>query len=256
MQDYIDWSEAPDDATHAGRDWIGTRYFYKLDSKFGYDYFYYNPKDKDKRWHGNHGKPLAKTLIERPKIKATPEIDWSKAPERATHARKGVDKVVWYEWSGESDRSYWFSHGGAWYHGFGLPVDYHKLQERPQKEEKPMFKAMKFHVRNSKHSRQVQETLFSLGYRWKAHGQKPSLLKENFLFTDEKGYVYYGVMHMAAFDADPREENVMVARTTYSIEAAPKRKAKPETVELNGKTYLKADLEAALQKLTPVGGGK
>lgn len=132
----------------------------------------------------------------------------------------------------------------------------HEFELVEEEKEMHEFVNRKFRVKNAKHSRQIQEALFSLGYKWGAHGQKVMYTHANFLSTNESGYIFFGHSDsQQEFERDSRQEGILVARTSYSIEDVP-QKAKPETVELNGLVYLKTDLEAALKKLTPVGGGK
>lgn len=128
-----------------------------------------------------------------------------------------------------------------WPHEFELVKEGEEVQE---------FVNRKFRVKNAKHSRQIQETLFSLGYEWMLKGKDVCYTNEPCLFANEDGTITWG--DERCFEQSEFQEAVVVAHTSYSIEDVVKR----ETVELNGLTYLKTDLEAALKKLTPVGGGK
>ncbi len=91
----IDWSKSPKDATHARKTTVG-QYFYKLVN----DQWHY--------WGGQGWEVaiMAYDLVDRPK---TASVDWSKAPEGATHYCEGsVDNTHWRDLSGENAR-YWFN---------------------------------------------------------------------------------------------------------------------------------------------------
>lgn len=107
------------------------------------------------------------------------------------------------------------------------------------------FQAMKMRVESPEHSEQIQEKLFEMGYRW-ADGCKRVQHTHNVgLCTRSNGNIYRFVCE-SSFNIDGRPE------FTLETTAALVEKPKVETVELNGKTYLKSDLELALNKLTPV----
>lgn len=110
-----------------------------------------------------------------------------------------------------------------------------------------MFKKMKFAPKTRDEMIHAQNALFKLGYRWVQHGQNVAWSNENFLYTTEAGEITYGSTR-GYFDLRAGLEMTLVTTVTHTLEEV----IKPETVELNGKTYLKADLEAALEKLKPV----
>ena len=112
------------------------------------------------------------------------------------------------------------------------------------------FKTMKFRVRNSKHSKMIQMKLFELGYKWGAGGRKVLHTNMPYLYANQYGHISHG-RTPSHFEVKPSPEMLIEPRTTYNLVEAPVA-VKPETVELNGKTYLKVDLEAALAKLQPV----
>ncbi len=108
-----------------------------------------------------------------------------------------------------------------------------------------MFKKMKFAPKTRDEMIHAQNALFKLGYRWSGCGQNIAYSNQNFLYTNEFGTITHGD------DAEyfNRREGVeVILVTVHTLEEV----IKPETVELNGKTYLKTDLEAALEKLKPV----
>lgn len=111
------------------------------------------------------------------------------------------------------------------------------------------FKEMKFRVKDAEHSAKIQEHLFSLGYKWWS-GATVQLTDSGYIFTEEDGRICKAESE-STFDEDSSPEMHLVenVQITYSlVEVGPA----PETVELNGQTYLKADLEEALAKLVPV----
>lgn len=86
----------------------------------------------------------------------------------------------------------------------------------------PTFKAMKFRGVSPEQTAQVQEHLFSLGYRWATVGKDHfGKGKASHLFTDSQGIITY----TAAYHTDPFFDNwdngpemELVATTTYSIQ--------------------------------------
>lgn len=112
-----------------------------------------------------------------------------------------------------------------------------------------MFKKMKFSPQNRDEMVKAQNALFKLGYRWSGYGQNIAYSNQNFLYTNEFGTITHGD-DAEYFNSREGVEVILVTMTTvvHTLEEV----IKPETVELNGKTYLKADLEAALEKLKPV----
>lgn len=115
-------------------------------------------------------------------------------------------------------------------------------------EDKPVFKAMKFRVHNSGHSTTIQKCLMELGYRWRTGDGQVQNTTEKFLYTNQLGYITYGESEQH-FQRKEYPEFKADSFVAYKLVEVP---VTPETVELNGKTYLKADLEAALAKLTPM----
>lgn len=69
---YINWSNAPADATHFGEDGSGYKYWYRIPSKLGDDYDYIIGEMSN--WRSNFGSPRAKELIPRP----SSEPEWIK----------------------------------------------------------------------------------------------------------------------------------------------------------------------------------
>jgi hypothetical protein len=115
-----------------------------------------------------------------------------------------------------------------------------------------MFKGMKFRVKDSEHSALIQKHLFSLGYGWCTHYMEIKNIDCHFLYADKKDmsitYSNNSFNNNDYFDNHRNKEYTLKSEVTYFLVPV----VEPETVELNGKKYLKEDLEAALNKLTPI----
>lgn len=105
----------------------------------------------------------------------------------------------------------------------------------------------KIHVRGEEESLLLQRYLFSQGCRWWGGEHKtPIHTDKKYIFIDNR-------VEMSQSDSDShfkahrnKELSLEVIKTVELTEVL------QETVELNNKVYLKSDLEAALNKLTPV----
>lgn len=110
---------------------------------------------------------------------------------------------------------------------------------------------MKFRVNSPEQSKEIQEALFSMGYKWENHGTE--IMWENdgfttYLHTDSKGALY-------RCDRDPdcfEVHQEYTIKTTKSYELVPVEIQKEELVELMGQKYSKKELENALRNLKPV----
>lgn len=112
-------------------------------------------------------------------------------------------------------------------------------------EEKPTFKNMKFKVSSPEHSKEIQEALFEMGYKWNGH-HKQSLLEYtnySYIYTDEEGIILYGSWE-PTFVQDLSEEYTLEIIKSYKI--VPAEIEKLETITIDGKTY---DKEAVLKRL-------
>ncbi len=112
-------------------------------------------------------------------------------------------------------------------------------------EEKPTFKIMKFKVSSPEHSKEIQEALFEMGYKWNGH-HKQSLLEYtnySYIYTDEEGIILYGSWE-PTFVQDLSEEYTLEIIKSYKI--VPAEIEKLETITIDGKTY---DKEAVLKRL-------
>lgn len=119
----------------------------------------------------------------------------------------------------------------------------------PEDFEVVKYQGMKFKTPTPEISKEVQLALFELGYTWKISGLTVSNTGQSYLYTCHEGIITHGSFE-TYYTNDSRVEFEVKAKTTYEFLAV--EKAPAETVELNGKTYLKADLEAALEKLKPL----
>lgn len=124
-------------------------------------------------------------------------------------------------------------------------------------EDTPTFKNMKFRVSSPEQSKEIQEALFEMGYKWEAYGTMFKFLNEveltPWLHTDE-----VGVLYRSNLDPDdefssisPFRHQECVVETTKSyklIPVVPKVTVEPakETITIDGKTY---DKEAVLKRL-------
>ncbi len=104
------------------------------------------------------------------------------------------------------------------------------------------FKSMKFWIGDDPElSEKVQKLLLDDNYFWRHGGDGSKNTREFALYTNTKGRMTFS-NSKAGFDCDNNEEiNIDWMRTK-----------KPETIELNGKTYVKSELEEALRHIKPV----
>ena len=107
------------------------------------------------------------------------------------------------------------------------------------------FKNMKFRVRDEEHSKQIQEALFELGYRWPIYGTEVIHTAAVYLCASQTGELDWSVMESSFLNQ---------AFPEYELKFKPEfvEVVKEEVVELNGKLYNKKQLEEALSKLKPI----
>lgn len=112
----------------------------------------------------------------------------------------------------------------------------------------PPFKNMKFRVENEKHSKQIQEYLFRIGYNSEYNKYKNTFqfLSSEWLLTDNSGHIY---TEMSDYLMQSYQEYKLTSHTTYSIEPVI---PKIEVVNILGKQYNKADVEELLKTLEEV----
>ena len=143
-----------------------------------------------------------------------------------------IGDILTVEDSGE----YWFQVEECL--GYSLYVANYELY-------KPQFKNMKFKVKSPEHSKEIQEALFEMGYKWSGH-HKQSLLEYtnySYIYTDDEGIILHGSWE-PTFVQDLSEEYTLEIIKSYKI--VPAEIEKLETITIDGKTY---DKEAVLKRL-------
>ena len=128
-----------------------------------------------------------------------------------------------------------------------LKGDFNNVRYDPDmfKLVKPACKNMKFRVSSPEHSKEIQEALFEMGYVWKSG--KTHVQFENdtgFFVTNENG-------KFSMYDEKYKINGVVPDYQEYTVETTKSYKLipvvpKPETIEIDGKTY---DKEAVLKRL-------
>jgi hypothetical protein len=109
------------------------------------------------------------------------------------------------------------------------------------------FQEMKIRVKNPEESAAIQDALFKQGYTWLSGSTDIKFTDSPFISVKKGGYLVNGIHTNSGFYNSTLPEVKVNITTSVEFIVPP-----PETVELNGKTYLKSDLELALDKLTPV----
>lgn len=109
----------------------------------------------------------------------------------------------------------------------------------------PKFSNMKFRVSSPEHSKEIQEALFEMGYKWRSGHTEVKYVNSDWnenIVTSLDG----------TFKSDRAQpwisEGVQeyTVETTKSYKLIPVEIPKPETIEIDGKTY---DKEAVLKRL-------
>lgn len=128
------------------------------------------------------------------------------------------------------------SHDGSVIMVVGSPYSY-SAKYFKLAEDKPTFKNMKFRVSSPEHSKEIQEALFEMGYKWSSYGAKVDD-GDAWLCTEKTGVIY-------RTDQDWCSYKEYAVETTKSYKLSPVEIQK-ETVTIDGKTY---DKEAVLKRL-------
>ena len=108
--------------------------------------------------------------------------------------------------------------------------------------QEPQFKNMKFRVSSPEHSKEIQDALFEMGYKWASGNKEVLYTHESFLYTDDIGTIMMGSLEDTYKDSPEQEHTVEVVKSYKLIPVVPK----PEKIEIDGKTY---DKEAVLKRL-------
>lgn len=90
------------------------------------------------------------------------------------------------------------------------------------------FKNMKFRVSSEESSKEIQNLLFEMGYKWPTAGREVCPTTP-FLYTDTDGYITYGVFEDCFLQSNDKE---------YKIEYVPSLIPKnTKTITIAGKKY-------------------
>jgi hypothetical protein len=127
-------------------------------------------------------------------------------------------------------------------------------------EDKPTFNNMKFRVNSPEQSKEIQEALFSMGYKWECYGKQVKFADGDlwdWLFTDKSGILYRGI------DVEVENHRVLdgceyTIKTTKTYDLILVENVKTEVeipeelpmediVELMGQKYFKKELFEALK---------
>lgn len=121
-------------------------------------------------------------------------------------------------------------------------------------EEKPVFKNMKFRVNSPEHSKEIQEALFEMGYKW--YGQEVAEMIDSeyseysFMYSYEDGTITHSPKHYMFMENTHSQEYTVETTKSYKlipvVTKVTVESSKPETIEIDGKTY---DKEAVLKRL-------
>lgn len=97
-------------------------------------------------------------------------------------------------------------------------------------------------IKDTEHSKKVQEKLFGMGYEWNGYGKQVSYTSAPILvFNEDSLSITFGGND---WEANMDEvEVVLVEKVSYEFQ---------EVIELNGKKYSKRNLEEALKNLQPL----
>lgn len=110
-----------------------------------------------------------------------------------------------------------------------------------------MSGGIKFKCASAEHSRVIQEWLFSQGYSW-CGSKNVQNTEQRYLFAyDDDKHITHDNFDQV-FDSKPFVEQV-VTTTTKTVLVIQSVEPKREKVVVFGKTYYKADVDAALAKL-------
>ena len=136
----------------------------------------------------------------------------------------------------------WFRSESGIESAFTLTHDWEKVEENNMNKE---FKAMKFWIGDDPElSKRVHKLLKGLGYGYK---MVESRIEEKavMLVTTEDGAMWYREDYDENFTSTDAEEITIDWMRTPT-------EATRETIELNGKTYIKSELEEALSHIRPI----
>ena len=91
------------------------------------------------------------------------------------------------------------------------------------------FKNMKFRVSSEESSKEIQNLLFEMGYKWPTAGREVCNLTKPFLYTDTDGYITYGVFEDCFLESKHKEFKIK-----HILHLVPKE---TKTITIAGKSY-------------------
>lgn len=121
------------------------------------------------------------------------------------------------------------------------------------KEEKPVFKAMKFRVENEEHSKLIQEHLFSLGYKWFPKCSTVKHTEKKYLATYTNGRIAQ-TNSLDSFLSEDSIEYKLVPKTTHSLEEVIVEKPSPEQIASEERRKTIREMEEKLNELKALEG--
>lgn len=140
-----------------------------------------------------------------------------------------------------------------------LKGDFNNVQYDPTmfKLVKPKFANMKFKVNSPEHSKEIQEALFEIGYKWCVYGSQGATIMNTetpTLYTYDDGSIMYDSSDYESeyrmFNSSENQEYTVETTKFYKlipvVTKVTVESPKPETIEIDGKTY---DKEAVLKRL-------
>lgn len=168
----IDWSEAPEGATHAGINEKGSvGYFYRLPGVLG-DYDYWNATLDDAKWSSGKGNPALSELIPRP----SPAWNGEGLPPVGVECERSFSAIAWKPTTicGHSvDGVYAAFYDGDGHMGWGDNCKFRPIRTPEQiaaDEREAAIDEMMQHssLRARDGARQVFGALYDAGYRKQA----------------------------------------------------------------------------------------
>ena len=91
------------------------------------------------------------------------------------------------------------------------------------------FKNMKFRVIDEESSKEIQNLLFEMGYKWPTAGREVCNLTKPFLYTDAEGNITFGIVEVFFVESNDKEFKI-----EYVPHLVPKN---TKTITIEGKKY-------------------
>lgn len=91
------------------------------------------------------------------------------------------------------------------------------------------FKNMKFRVSSEESSKEIQNLLFEMGYKWPGASREICNLTKPFLYTDNEGYMTFGVFEDCFLQSKYKEFKI-----EHILHLVPKE---TKTITIAGKNY-------------------